>query len=313
MPGYFNNYRLGRIFAEHSIKTRTDFISFVNSTQFIFEHGIEESRQYDFLIKASNWSDFPHEYSTKYENNDLLINELNGVAIRGNFHNHTTFSDGTLELKTLIYKAVKHNREFIGISDHSKRVGGVDESMLNTQIQLIDEFQPHFPIKILKSIECEILDNGDLDLQNESLQKLDYVIIGLHSNANQPRKLMENRIVKAIENPYSNILAHPSARIYKKKPPINIDMYKILDACVQNNVVIEINGDPSRLDLDPKYINYALDKGAYFSLDSDTHSQNGFYNINNAILIARDYNIPPERCINTLPIAALDKIFREIK
>lgn len=124
---------------------------------------------------------------------------------------------------------------------------------------------------------------------------------------------MESRLIKAIENPLTKILAHPSARIYKKKPPVNVDMHKIIDACIQNNIVIEINGDPSRLDLDPKYIGYALDKGAYFSVDSDTHSLNGFFNINNSILIARELNIPPERCINTFTSSELDEFFDSLK
>lgn len=244
---------------------------------------------------------------------EVIFDSFRGSKIRGNFHNHTTFSDGTLSLEELISLAILHHREYIGISDHSKKVNGVDEHSLEIQHQIIDKIRSTQNIHILKSIECEILDDGNLDLSPYCLEKLDYVIAAVHSNAQQPRKLMESRLIKAIENPLTKILAHPSARIYKKKPPVNVDMHKIIDACIQNNIVIEINGDPSRLDLDPKDIGYALDKGAYFSLDSDTHSLNGFFNINNSILIARELNIPPERCINTFTSSELDEFFDSLK
>lgn len=188
-------------------------------------------------------------------------------------------------------------------------MNGVSAETLENQISEITKFQRECPVKIFKSVECEVLPNGDLDLPSQSLDLLDYVIIGIHTNADLSRPEMELRMIKAIENPYSNILAHPSGRIYKKKPAVNVDMYKIIDACVANNVVIEINGDPTRLDLDPKYISYALKKGAYFSLDSDTHKKDGFLNINNAILIAINNHIPPERCINTFSIPDLYDFF----
>ena len=88
-----------------------------------------------------------------------------------------------------------------------------------------------------------------------------------------------------------------------------VDMYKIIDACIANGVAVEINGDPDRLDLDPKYINYALNKGAMFTLDSDTHLANSIYNINNATKIAYDYHIPAERCLNTMGLSELKTFF----
>ena len=123
------------------------------------------------------------------------------------------------------------------------------------------------------------------------------------------KKEAEHRLITAIENEYTSILAHPSSRILNKKVELFVDMYKIIDACIANNVIIEINGDPSRLDLDPKYIKYALEKGAIFSLDADTHTSNGFKNINNAIQMALDSNIPSDRIINTFDLVKLKDTF----
>lgn len=313
LPGYFDNEILAHIIRDKNIRNSSDLATYVNSQEFIKEYGEEISTQYCYLIKASDWSNFPSIYIKRNDMEVVIFDSFRESKIRGNFHNHTTFSDGTLSLEELISLAILNHREYIGISDHSKKVDGVDEHSLETQHQIIDKIRSTQNINIFKSIECEILDDGNLDLSPYCLEKLDYVIAAVHSNAQQPRKLMESRLIKAIENPLTKILAHPSARIYKKKPPVNVDMYKILDACIQNNVVIEINGDPSRLDLDPKYIGYALDKGAYFSLDSDTHSLNGFFNINNSILIARELNIPPERCINTFTSSELDEFFDSLK
>ena len=313
LPGYFDNEILAHIIRDKNIRNSSDLATYVNSQEFIKEYGEEISMQYCYLIKASDWSNFPSIYIRRNDMEEVIFDSFRESKIRGNFHNHTTFSDGTLSLEELISLAILNHREYIGISDHSKKVNGVDEHSLEIQHQIIDKIRSTQNINIFKSIECEILDDGNLDLSPYCLEKLDYVIAAVYSNAQQPRKLMESRLIRAIENPLTKILGHPSARIYKKKPPVNVDMYKILDACIQNNVVIEINGDPSRLDLDPKYIGYALDKGAYFSLDSDTHSSKGFFNINNAFLIAQDLKIPPERCINTFRSSELEVFFRSLK
>lgn len=156
---------------------------------------------------------------------------------------------------------------------------GVDENSLQEQWEEINSLQLKTPVKILKSIECEILKDGNLDLASNVLSQLDYVIIAIHTDVCMGKTDMERRLIKAIENPFSNILAHPSARIFGKKPPIWVDMKKIIDACVANDVALDINGAPSRLDPYPSLIEYALNKGAMFTLDSDTHNYEGYWNI----------------------------------
>lgn len=301
LPGFFSDINLGEIFSTLEINTSEQLYEYFGNEEFIKENGKEVSQLYQHLVLKSRWEDFPLMYASSHEENENIVTHQQNPPIVGNFHNHTTYSDGELPLEDLVDLALNNGREYIGISEHSKSCyGGISEDELMAQCDVIDAINIQQKIRVLKSIECEILSNGQLDLANEYLKLLDYVIIGIHTHSIMTKPEMERRMIKAIENPYSKILAHPSARIYKKKPPILVDMYKIIDACVQNGVTLEINGDPARLDLDPKYINYALDQGAFFTVDSDTHSVNGFKNINNAIRIVHELHLPIDRCLNFL-------------
>lgn len=299
LPGYFDNKQLKAIILDNKIDSPHELISYFRSDAFINNEGIDKSNLYAHIVSSLQWSDFPYVYAIKHSLNDKLLSNLNGCKLNGNFHNHTLYSDGTCSIRDIVTLAENHYKEFVGISDHSKRMKGVDENLLQNQLKEIDSLQSESDVAILKSIECEILKDGTLDLSPNVLHQLDYVIIAIHTDICMAEKDMERRLIRAIENPLSNILAHPSARIYGKKPPILVNMCKIIDACASNNVAIEINGDPSRLDLSPRLIDYALNKGVMFTLDSDTHKPEGYWNINNAIQIASDYHIPPEGCLNT--------------
>ena len=308
LPGFFSDINLGEIFSTQKINTSEQLYDFFGSSEFMKENGKEVSQLYQHLVLQSRWEDFPIEYSCSFADTDPLKKQLSNSRILGNFHNHSTYSDGKLTIEELINLAKEEGREYIGISDHSKSCfGGVSEENLIEQLREIDQLKNKNSIKILKSIECEILTNGELDLENEYLKLLDYVIIAIHTNTIMTKPEMEKRIIRAIENPHTRIFAHPCARIYKKKPSIFADIKKIIDACIQNGVAIEINGDPSRIDLDPRFIEYALERGAMFTLDSDTHDRLGFKNINNAIQIAENLNIPSERCLNCYPFKDLLK------
>ncbi len=153
------------------------------------------------------------------------------------------------------------------------------------------------------------MSNGKLDISDDYLKRCDYIIAAVHTNTRMTKSDATNRVINAIDNTYTNILAHPSSRLYQKNVGLYLDMEKIIDACVANNVALEINGDADRLDLDPRYIKYAIKKGAYFTIDSDTHSLEGFRSINNAIRIAEDSHIPPERILNTHKKEELNLIY----
>lgn len=310
LPDFLDIDYLRSIFQNYNIKTKDDLLCFFQSSYSIRQLGIDNSELYAHFVLYSGGNNFPKEYALSYTQNDKIIENISSQKIRGNFHNHSTFSDGRCTIQQLAELAQTNGREYIGISDHTKQVSGISDADVECQHSLVDELNAISSVRILKGVECEILLDGSLDLSEESLMSMDYVIAAIHHGTAQIKKDAEHRLIKALENPYTCILAHPSARLYKKKVELLVDMKKIIDACVANNVAIEINGDPDRLDLDPSYIEYAVNKGAYFTLDSDTHSTNGFWNINNAIKIAHDKKIPAESCLNTFNIKEVIDFFK---
>lgn len=305
LPDFFDVKLLQDIFNKNGIRNRFDLLMYFQSNQAKEKFGIDKSSLYAYYISNIEWENFPLNYRNKYNNLSEIITSYNGKQIKGNFHNHTIYSDGRCNITDLSKLAINCGRNFIGISDHSKRLNGITEESIDIQHTEIGRINKMVNITILKSIECEILKDGSLDFETSELQKFDYVIAAVHRDTNMTKNEATNRLIKAIENDYTTILAHPSSRIYNRNVGLYLDMKKIIDACVDNNVIIEINGDPDRLDLDPSYINYALKKGGLFSVDSDTHSPNGFMNINNAIHIAYDNNIPSEKIINTWSLQEL--------
>ena len=307
LPDFFDLDELRLVFESRSIKCLNDLYCFYNSQCAIERYGLENSKLFSFFVHQSSYKDFPLDYS-KHHNS--LVEVVSGTRILGNFHNHSRFSDGRADIAELVELAIKNGREFIGISDHTTRVGGVDESSIEKQHLEIDSLNEGGDIRVFKSVECEILKDGDLDLEQRCLSACDYVIAAVHSDIYMTQADAMKRVIRAIEHPYTNILAHPSGRMYNKKPGLFLDMYKVIDACIANRVVIEINGSPERIDLDPQYVRYAAEKGAFFSLDSDTHAIDDFYNINNAIRVAEDCQIPAERIINTLDKKALVQFWK---
>lgn len=309
LSDFFNIEMISNVFIEENIQSNEQLEAFFMSKRSEERFGKEESELFSFYVHSTKWTSFPVKYRTKYTKDDIVIPFVQGRRIWGNFHNHTPYSDGKCTISELKELAKSCGRTYIGISDHTKRVNGVDESAIIKQHSEIEEINSlEHNLVILKGLECEILSNGQLDIPDDYLKRCDYVISAIHSDTCMKKEEATNRLVRAIENPYTNILAHPSSRIYKKKVGLFVDIYKIIDACIANNVAIEINGDADRLDLDPLYIEYALNKGAYFTVDSDTHSFEGFRSINNAIKIAEDKRIPPERILNTFQMERLDYI-----
>lgn len=300
LPEFFPIDLIRSIFRSENICSKLQLEDYFSSEAAIELYGEEHAELYCYFVSNSDNSSFPKKYLDLPSTG--LITDVNGAKIYGNFHNHTSYSDGKLSIPQLYEIANSYGRSFVGISDHTKRVNGINEDDVLRQHSEIDAINTlSSSCKILKGVECEILQDGELDFSNDTLGLFDYVIAGAHRDMNMVKLAATRRLLRAIESPYTNILAHPSSRLYAKNVGLLVDMHQVIDACVDNKVVIEINGDKDRLDLDPRFIEYALNKGAMFSLDSDTHSVEGFLNINNSISIAKDFNLPAERIINTYP------------
>lgn len=196
--------------------------------------------------------------------------------IKGLIHCHSVWSDGIATIEEMAKGCIERGLEYMVISDHSKAAfyaQGLTEERIIAQHLEIDKLNKKLaPFKIFKSIECDILSNGDLDYNNEILSSFDLVIASVHSNLKMNEQKAMHRLMKAIENPFTTILGHMTGRLLLSRDGYPVDHEKIIDACAKNKVVIEINANPRRLDMRWQWIPYALGKGVMLSIDPDAHS-----------------------------------------
>lgn len=234
--------------------------------------------------------------------------------LKGTLHNHSTWSDGvnTLEEMAVFCKETL-NLEYLGICDHSKSAfyaKGLDEQRVYGQHQEIDALNKKLaPFKIFKGIESDILNDGSLDYSEEVLKTFDFVVASIHSPLRMDEEKATTRLIKAIENPYTTILGHPTGRLLLSRAGYPIDYKKVIDACAANGVVIEINANPLRLDLDWRWHRYALEKGVMLSINPDAHRKEGFYDMHFGILTARKGGLTKEKNLNSLRIEEISSFF----
>jgi DNA polymerase (family 10) len=195
-------------------------------------------------------------------------------------HSHSNWSDGVHTLEQMASHAKNQGLQYLVISDHSKTAfyaNGLSEERIRAQHLQIDELNAKLaPFKIFKSIESDILNDGNLDYSTEVLASFDLVIASVHSNLKMTEEKAMMRLLKAIENPYTSILGHMTGRLLLSRNGYPVDHKRIIDTCAANNVVIEINAHPRRLDIDWRWIDYALEKNVLISIDPDAHSTDGY-------------------------------------
>lgn len=247
-----------------------------------------ELRESDWAIDLAKQDDLP-----------VLIEESD---IRGVIHNHSTYSDGINSIREMAEYTRSLGYEYLVMSDHSKSAfyaNGLKEDRLIQQWKEIDELnQEMAPFKIFKSIESDILSSGALDYEEDILKEFDLVIASVHSNLRMDKEKATARLLKAIENPYTTILGHPTGRLLLSREGYPIDYQLIIDACAANNVTIELNANPYRLDLDWSWIPYAREKGVLISINPDAHSTGGIHDIHFGVLSARKGGLTKEGCLN---------------
>lgn len=224
--------------------------------------------------------------------------------IRGVFHNHTTESDGRSTLEEMAAAAASYGWDYLGIADHSKfsvQANGLDEERVLRQLEEIRSYNAskQRKIRLFAGIECDILSDGSLDLDDEVLEALDYVVISVHSRFKQDEAEMTARIIKAIEHPASTMLGHMSGRLLLKREPYAFNAGKIIDAAIANNVIIEINGNPMRLDMDWRLWHRASEKGLLTSINPDAHSTEGLQFFKSGVNVARKGWLEPKHVFNT--------------
>ena len=238
--------------------------------------------------------------------------------LKGSLHNHSTYSDGVHSLKDMaLYCKEELGLEYLGICDHSKTAvyaNGLSLERLEQQWIEIDELNKKLaPFKIFKGIESDILSDGSLDYPDEILAKFDFVVASIHSNLKMDQDKATDRIIKAIENPYTTILGHPTGRLLLSRAGYPLDFKKVIDACAANKVVIEINANPLRLDLDWRWHQYALEKGVLLSINPDAHRKEGFLDMEYGVYVGRKGGLTKEMCLNAFDLQKIETYFNNRK
>jgi DNA polymerase (family X) len=255
-----------------------------------------------------NWGEF--QAAEKHSLPKLIEKE----NLRGTFHCHTTASDGHNSIEEMAEAAQALGLEYLGIADHSRssiQAHGIDETKLSSQIVEIRRLNKKLHgFRVFAGIECDILRDGSLDLPEEVLSQLDYVIASVHSVFNLSEAEMTARVIRAMENRFVTMLAHPTGRLLLKREPYQIDIPAILDAAARTGTWIELNAAPKRLDLDWRWWPLAKQKGVKCVLNPDAHRTERLQDLWFGIGIARKGWLTKEDVMNCLPLGEIEEALK---
>ncbi|HTI13964.1 MAG TPA: DNA polymerase/3'-5' exonuclease PolX [Dictyobacter sp.] len=234
--------------------------------------------------------------------------------LRGVLHAHSTWSDGQNTIREMAEACIARGYSYLGMADHSKYAAyanGLTVESLKRQWEEIDQLNEEFGARfhILKGTECDILRDGTLDYDDETLAKFDFVVISIHSLFNLSREEQTQRMVRAISHPMVDIVAHPTGRLLLSREGYQIDMEAVIEAALEHKVSIEINAHPSRLDLDWRYVRMARDGGMKIPVDPDAHTLAGIDDMRYGIGIARKGWLRATDVLNTLESEAIQAYF----
>jgi DNA polymerase (family 10) len=329
------------LFKEHKITVE---LILCKPEDFVREQFLKTGNQLHLSIPiANNKSLRDMAYSEKYSSEEELYASLNMAYVepemreggfeielaksnklpklvemkdfKGILHNHSTYSDGKHTLRQMAEYCKELGYEYLGICDHSKSAfyaNGLDEERVAKQHQEIDELNKELaPFKIFKGIESDILNDGSLDYSDEVLATFDFIVASVHSVLNMNKQKATQRLLTAIENPYTTVLGHPTGRLLLRRAGYPIDHKAVIDHCAKYNVVIEINANPWRLDLDWRWVNYALEKGVKLSINPDAHQMEGYHHMKFGLLTGRKGGLTAEMTFNALSQEEIEKHFAE--
>lgn len=222
--------------------------------------------------------------------------------VKGVVHTHSIWSDGSATVLAMAEASKSLGYEYLVMSDHSQSAfyaGGLKPDQVLAQMDEIDKVNKCMTdFHVYKGIECDILNDGGLDYDDELLSRFDIVIASIHSNLKMEQSKAMNRLLTAIAHPATRILGHMTGRLLLSRKGYPIDHKEIIDACAEHDVVIELNASPYRLDMDWTWIPYAIEKGVMISINPDAHSVGGIKDIKYGVLAARKAVLSPEMCLN---------------
>lgn len=228
---------------------------------------------------------------------------VNQEGFHGALHNHTVWSDGHHTVEQMAQAALALGWKWLGIADHSQTAfyaQGLSPERLLAQFKEIDALNEQFDgrLTILKGVESDILPDGSLDYTEEILAQCDYVVASVHSGLRMDEEKAMQRLLTAIQNPYTTILGHPTGRLLLGRSGYPLQMEKILQACAEHQVAVEINAHPYRLDLDWEHVNLAQKLGVKIIINPDAHQQDGLQDVRFGLGIARKGGLLKENCLN---------------
>jgi DNA polymerase (family X) len=278
--------------------------AFVNAWEHRHE-GEENRKNEEDIFSKAHQPFIPPYLREKPEVVDLkTIPEVVQVEdIKGLIHSHSNWSDGAHTIEEMVEELIVQGFEYLVISDHSKAAyyaNGLDEKRIRDQHKEIDRLNKEYaPFKIYKSIECDILSDGTMDYPNSILSTFDLVIASIHSNLDMPEEKAMKRLLGAVTNPYVTIMGHLTGRLLTRRRGYPVDHKTIIDACAENNTVIEINANPNRLDMDWRWVDYAIEKGVLLSINPDAHTTMEFYNLKYGVLVAQKGGLTKEQNLSS--------------
>ena len=257
---------------------------------------------------------------------ELSLNSPQGLPkligydeIKGDLHCHSNWDGGANSVEEMAEASQEMGYQYIGISDHTKFLrieNGLDEKQLAQQRKEIDKINQRFKVyslkfRVLQGCEANIMPDGSIDINDEALAKLDYVIAGVHSQMKMPKAQMTERIIRAMKNPNVDVISHPTGRLLKKRDEYEIEFDKILRAAKQHKVVLEINGSPWRMDLRDQNIKRAKEAGVKMIINTDSHQKDQLSFIKYGISQARRGWAEKKDIINSQPLEKLLKFFKK--
>ena len=280
---------------------------------------VNESQAYELLeipFIAPELREGQFEWQKAKDNQLPKLVEMNDL--KGILHNHSTWSDGNHSLREMAEKCRNLGYEYLGISDHSKSAfyyaNGLFEERIEKQHEEIDQLNMEMaPFRIFKGIESDILTDGKLDYDDDVLASFDFIVASIHSGLSMDINRATDRLITAIANPFTTMLGHPTGRLLLKRRGYPIDHKTIIDACAKYGVIIEINANPWRLDLDWRWVHYAIEQGVKLSINPDAHKMEGYADMYYGLCVGRKGGLTKEMTFNALNLQKVDSYFETRK
>lgn len=238
---------------------------------------------------------------------DALPSLLSVDDLQGCLHNHSTYSDGSASLKEMATTARSLGFSYFGICDHSQSLqiaGGLSPDEVRAQHEEVSSLNETLAnngsseFRIFHGIESDILRDGSLDYEDDVLSLLDFVVASIHTGFSMAEEEATDRVIEAVRNPHTRILGHPTGRLLLVREGYPLDHERVIDACAENNVAIELNANPYRLDLDWRWIRYAIDQNVLISVNPDAHSPDELTNVRWGVSVGRKGWLTPDACLN---------------